>query len=83
MTGTCMAVMSGGTTTNYVPSGTATGTDQRNGTMSTCLSACATQTKWDLACRIEHCHNAMGTTAGSAALHCPHAVGEGLCADNP
>jgi hypothetical protein len=42
-----------------------------------CLTACAAQENWDLACRQNH----LNMAAQDDALHCPHTVGVDQCAD--
>lgn len=42
-----------------------------------CLTACQSQTTWDLACRTTHCGYA--TSASLATTHCPHAAGQNTC----
>jgi hypothetical protein len=48
--------------------------------VSTCLTACATETKWDLPCRQNMCTLVPDQPAND---HCTHAMGEGQCLDMP
>jgi hypothetical protein len=48
--------------------------------VSACLSACAAETKWDIACRQNMCNLVPAQPDND---HCTHAMGEVQCLDMP